>query len=315
MQYPINFTSLIETFHHLPQQKIAKGLSAILFVYLAYLLAQITWLVMPEGDYKVSHSVNSKLTNKQQEKSALSMTSLKSLNLFGLYTDKPEEIKTLDVTDAPETRLNLTLAGVVASDEKSTSAAVIENNGKQETYSPGETITGTRAVLDSVFNDRVIIKHAGRLETLMLDGFKFGDTQLAAKPIKKKKDKTQSRTKFPSSPNFVDQRANKALSENARLLKNDINSDPSKITDYLKISPKRIGGKVIGYRLMPGGNPEFFKSAGLKNGDVAIQMNGYDLSIPTEAARAIGALKEEKEVSLLLDRNGEITEILFSIDE
>jgi general secretion pathway protein C len=70
----------------------------------------------------------------------------------------------------------------------------------------------------------------------------------------------------------------------------------------------------VGYQLMPGKNPEFFKSSGLKSGDVAIQMNGYDLSQPSEAAQALRALKQEREVSLLLDRNGDITEILFSID-
>ena len=65
---------------------------------------------------------------------------------------------------------------------------------------------------------------------------------------------------------------------------------------------------------MPGKDPTFFESAGLKNGDVAIQMNGFDLTEPREAAQALQSLKEEREVSLLLDRNSEITEILFSID-
>ena len=66
---------------------------------------------------------------------------------------------------------------------------------------------------------------------------------------------------------------------------------------------------------MPGKNPEFFQTSGLKSGDVAIQMNGYDLSVPSEAAQALQALKQQKDVSLLLNRNGELTEILFSIDE
>ena len=42
-------------------------------------------------------------------------------------------------------------------------------------------------------------------------------------------------------------------------------------------------------------------------------MNGYDLTAPSEAAQALSALKQDKEVSLLIDRNGELNEILFSI--
>ena len=114
---------------------------------------------------------------------------------------------------------------------------------------------------------------------------------------------------------MVDQRRNKSLTNSVTNLKRDINKDPGKITDYLKISPKRQNGTIIGYRLMPGKKAEFFKASGLKSGDVATQMNGFDLTVPSEAAQALKALKQEREVSLLLDRNGEMTEILFSINE
>jgi general secretion pathway protein C len=317
MQLPSNFSSIIEFFSQLPQQKIAKVTSALLLVYITYVLAQITWMVVPSGEYKTSSHIQAKFAAKDIKSSVVSLTSLKSLNLFGTYTDQVEEVDVVEVVTAPETQLNLTLSGVVASDDKATSAAVIENKGKQDTYSPGETITGTRAVLDSVFSDRVLLKHAGKLETLMIDGFDYSESvrEIRSKPpartakIKKNSKKQNSY----SSPNIVDQRTNKMLSKSAKSFREDLNTDPSKITDYLKISPKRKNGKVMGYRLMPGKNAKFFQSAGLKSGDVAIQMNGYDLTAPREAAQALLALKEDKEVSLLIDRNGEMTEILFSI--
>ena len=73
-------------------------------------------------------------------------------------------------------------------------------------------------------------------------------------------------------------------------------------------------GATVGYLLMPGKDPEFFKSSGLQSGDVAVQMNGYDLTSPIDAAQALQALKTEPEVALWVDRNGEVTEILFSIE-
>jgi general secretion pathway protein C len=318
MQLPSNFSSSVDFFTQLPQQKIAKVISVLLLGYIAYVLAQITWLVAPSGQYQASSNVTVKVTAQNTKAAAISLTGLKTLNLFGLYTDVIEEAETTEVENVPETQLNLTLTGVVASDDKTTSAAVIERSGKQDTYSPGETITGTRAVLNSVFRNRVILKHAGKLETLMLDGFDYNETTKKIKPntvsrpstIKKTSLKINSRL---TSPNVVDQRTNKMLSNSAQAFKDDINSDPSNITDYLKISPKRKDGEIIGYRLMPGENAEFFQNAGLKSGDIAIQMNGYDLTVPSEAAQALSALKQDKEVSLLIDRNGELNEILFSI--
>jgi general secretion pathway protein C len=318
MQLPSNFSSSVDFFTQLPQQKIAKVISVLLLGYIAYVLAQTTWLVAPSGQYQASSNVTVKVTAQNTKAAAISLTGLKTLNLFGLYTDEIEEAETTEVENVPETQLNLTLTGVVASDDKTTSAAVIERSGKQDTYSPGETITGTRAVLNSVFRNRVILKHAGKLETLMLDGFDYNETTKKIKPntvsrpstIKKTSLKINSRL---TSPNVVDQRTNKMLSNSAQAFKDDINSDPSNITDYLKISPKRKDGEIIGYRLMPGENAEFFQNAGLKSGDIAIQMNGYDLTVPSEAAQALSALKQDKEVSLLIDRNGELNEILFSI--
>jgi len=316
MPLPPNVANIIEVFSQLPQQKIAKGISVLLLGYIAYVCAQVTWLVAPSGPFENSGSVSVKVPQQGTKPSTISLSNVKSLNIFGLYNESQKEVNVAEVENVPETNLNLTLTGVVASDDKTTSAAVIENNGKQNTYSPGETITGTRAILDSVFSDRVILKHAGNLETLMLDGFDFKEANdrraKVSSPIANKKP--VKRKKYLTSPNVVDQRSNKLLSRSAKSFKDDINSDPSKITDYLKISPKRKDGKVVGYRLMPGKNAKFFQDAGLKSGDVAIQMNGYDLTMPSEAAQALSALKQDKEVSLLIDRNGDMTEILFSID-
>ena len=111
-----------------------------------------------------------------------------------------------------------------------------------------------------------------------------------------------------------DRRDNKSLTKIAKSLTSDLENDPGKITDYLKISRKLKDGKTIGYQLMPAKDPTFFESAGLKSGDLAVQMNGFDLTEPREAAQALKSLREQREVSLLLDRNGDMTEILFSID-
>ncbi|ASP48144.1 type II secretion system protein GspC [Cognaticolwellia beringensis] len=312
-----NLSSAFEQLPKLPQRKITQVIIVVLLCYIAYLFAQITWLGLAESDQNTSLTLNGMSSVSSAPKKAVQVEAIQSLNLFGVYSQQREERVEEVVEDAPETRLKLILTGVVASSDKATAAAVIQSAGKQETYSIGENIKGTRASLENVFNDRVILKVSGSFETLMFEGLIFDKN---VKPVQPNYNKsvgpqlTKNSNENSSSPNIVDQRNNKALTQVATSLQEELTSDPAKITDYLKISPKRENGKITGYQLMPAKDPTFFQNAGLKSGDVAVQMNGFDLTAPREAAQALQSLREQREVSLLLDRNGDMTEILFSID-
>lgn len=305
-------SGLQERVYQLPQPKLAKAVSVLCAVFIAFQLAKFTWLIIPiESSNSTSQVFTNNASNNAGSSSekSLDLSALRNLNLFGVFT-KAKPVERVEVKDAPETKLNLVLVGTVATTDE-TAAAIIAYNGKQETYGIGDKITGTRAVLESVSTDRVLIKQSGRLETLMLDGFKYSK----ASNRTPNKVKTNSRKIEAVSPKneLIDQRANKRLSESAQQMKRELSQNPGKIADYLNIRPERREGSIIGYKLSPGRNPEFFKLSGLKVGDVAVQMNGLDLTIPTEAAQAMQALKQEQEISLLVDRQGALTEILFSI--
>ncbi|WDE14673.1 type II secretion system protein GspC [Thalassomonas haliotis] len=310
--------SLNETIAKLPQQRIAQVIIILMLAYIAYLGAQITWMLVPEPAANNTATRLSGANKVSQEKQTVSVSKIQALNLFGEYNSQAVEEEVIEIEDAPETRLNLTLTGVVASSNSNNAAAIIEHQSSQETYGIGDLITGTRATLEQVHNDRVLIKQSGRLETLMLDGFDYEQGKGGKSKAFRAKPVTSRNKSKPKSSRMsakrLDQRDNRQLSKSVTSLRNDITQDPGKITDYLKISPKRENGSVTGYRLMPGKNPGFFQSSGLKSGDVAVQMNGFDLTVPSDAAQALRALKQEREVALLIDRNGEMTEILFRID-
>jgi general secretion pathway protein C len=317
-----NLTNAFEQLAKLPQQKITQVIILVLLSYIAFLFAQITWLGLAETDHNANLTLNNLSSFSVVPKEQVQVKAIQALNLFGVFSQKNVNRVEKIVEDAPETRLQLILTGVVASSNKATAAAVIESRGKQETYSIGENIQGTRAVLEDIFHDRVLLKISGGLETLMFEGLIFDKNIKVIKPRYNQQAVTQPTKNMSqkSSPdnfsptNIVDQRDNKVLAQVTRTLRSELASDPGKITDYLKISPKRENGKITGYQLMPAKDPIFFQSAGLKSGDVAVQMNGFDLTAPLEAAQALQSLKEQREVSLLLDRNGDITEILFSIE-
>jgi len=316
MAFPTNTTALTSLFTQLGHRRVAQLVMALLVIYIAYVSAKITWSFVSQEQTTPYSSVNSnsKGANPSQVNKAVDVAKIQSLNLFGLYNENSDETAEIEMANVPETQLNLTLAGLVASDDKTIAAAIIENQGKQETYGIGDIIIGTRANLEQVLIDRVIIKHSGRLETLMLDGFDYSQParELAKKPLPRK---TRSNVGAkPAGTGVVDQRNNKALTATAKNLRNELSENPAKISDYLRISPKRKDGNIVGYSLRPGKKPEFFKLSGLKTGDVAVQMNGFDLIAPAQAMQAMAEMKTARDISLLVDRQGSLTEILISLD-
>ena len=316
MVFPTNMTAVTSLFTQLDHRRVAQLVMALLLVYIAYVSASITWSVVPQAQSSKSTSVNANSNNVNANKAnkTIDVAKIQSLNLFGQYNEGVVDTPEIEMSNVPETKLNLILSGLVASDEKSIAAAVIENQGKQETYGIGDIIIGTRANLEQVLMDRVIIKQSGRLETLMLDGFDYSQP---AKGVANKPAPRKPRPKVrPNSTGsgVVDQRSNKQLTVTAKNLRNELSNDPAKIGDYLRISPKRKDGSIIGYTLRPGKKPDFFKQAGLKAGDVAVQMNGFDLIEPAQAMQAMAEMKKARDISLLVDRQGSLTEILISLD-
>jgi general secretion pathway protein C len=288
---------------------------AILIAYIAFIFANITWSIVPVTQHSqvTSTANNSKNIVGSQQTKFIDVAKIQALHLFGFYDETEETTPEVEMSNVPETTLNLILSGLVASDDKTIAAAIIENQGKQETYGIGETINGTRANLEQVLMDRVLIKQSGRLETLMLDGFDYNQPvkdvakkSVASKPTKDDNDASRS--------DLVDHRRNKHLTDTAKNLRSELSKDPTKISDYLRISPKRKSGQIVGYSLRPGKSPEFFKLAGLKNGDVAVQMNGFDLIEPAQAMQAMAEMKKARDISLLVDRQGSLTEILVSLE-
>ena len=303
-----NLTSFSAALAKLPQQKIAQAVSVLLLIYIAFMVAKTTWLIIPSANHSINTNgmVSVKPTKNQSHDKNYDLSKLKALNLFGEYKTQEQEVVVEQITNAPETRLQLTLSGLVASDDVNIAAAIIEHKGKQETYGIGDIIKDTRASLEQVLIDRVIIKQSGRAETLMLDG---ADYNQPAQTVSHKQERTKqnknnvSQSSSSVTANVVDQRANQSLSDTAKKLRADLSNDPGKITDYLRISPARKNGEIVGYRLSAGKNPDFFNLSGLKAGDIAVQMNGYDLLAPIEAAQAMTALKTERDITLLVNRN------------
>ena len=290
------------------QQKINFLAVALLAIFLLSYAAELTWRVWPQpvdnGRLKTISSGQPVILKNSN--SRLNLADIKRLNLFGDYNAEPIEEK--EVTDAPVTRLNLTLTGVVSSSVKDQGAAIIKNRNQQQTYGIGEKIEGTNASLKEVYADRVIIKNGSSSETLMLDGVDYNkiSNQSINQPI-------QAPVTI-SQPNTRDL-GRRTLSDDAIQASKELQDQPASFIDYIAVSPHRPNGELLGYRVSPGKKPALFKAAGLKSGDVITDINGLDLTDMQQALEAMNMLKELQSLQISVQREDELITIYLDLPQ
>lgn len=298
---------IISTTAKLPQQQLSKLCFVGAGIIALYMVAQISWQLVPVSEDSQPWRP---IPMAASDKVSTNISPIENLNLFGRYNDQPVAAKPVvepeQITNAPKTSLSIQLVGVVASTAEQNGLAVIDSRGNQNTYSIGDKIKGTSASLKEVYADRIIISNAGRYETLMLDGMKY-EAQTSAN--------SQLQQAKANKPQRIDQRNNKQVSAELKQSRDELLADPSKITDYLSISPVRRDGQVAGYRLNPGKDRKLFAQAGLKANDLVKSINGYDLTNNAEAIALMAELPTLTDASLMIERDGQLVEIMFSLPQ
>ncbi|MGS0682226.1 type II secretion system protein GspC [Shewanella sp. 125m-7] len=291
-----------------PQKPVSTAAFSIGLLIALYLLAQITWKLVPDNPATTRWVPTPVASNASGQ---VNILGLQKLSLFGQPDAAGAQPKAAPVeeiiTDAPKTSLSIQLTGVVASTTEKKGLAVIASSGSQDTYGLGDKIKGTSASLKEVYADRIIITNSGRYETLMLDGLEYNTNGAANQQLQK--------AKSASKGTIIDNRKNRAVAAELSESRQAILADPGKITDYLSISPVKSGGELSGYRLNPGKDRELFKQAGFKANDLAKSINGYDLTDMGQALEVMAQLPEMTEVALMVERDGQLVEIMFSLPE
>jgi general secretion pathway protein C len=280
-------------------QKSPMLFLVIISTLLAYQLALLTWAFVPEDKPNL-------LWKPVAEKNIQSPNKLNTKQLQHLFGEKAKKaqpvIKETSVSNAPKTRLNLKLVGVVASTDPQYSSVIIEKKGVQSSYFIDSKILGTSAVIVNIYQDRVILNVNGSPQTLMLDGVEALDKQHLNH---EKNDQSRQKTK----PNKII----KADVRTVKLDRKELLKNPGKLTDYIRISPVRENGIVKGYRVKPGKDREIFEQAGLKSGDLAVELNGIDLTDTQQAFTLMKEFPTMTDMTLSVERDGQLHELYFSI--
>ncbi|MDH5734764.1 MAG: type II secretion system protein GspC [Gammaproteobacteria bacterium] len=283
----------------LDQKRINKylppAINILLLIACSYTLAQLTWLLIPVEDNSTIVPVQQSVKTAVIEQNALQqkIKSIPDAHLFGIYQQKADAPVQ---QDAPETKLNLVLKGVLASDPMKSASAIIAKgkNGAEDIYGIGDNVAS--AIIREIYPDRVILERSGRFETLRLPK-EFSDNTLIQM----------------TEPDLSDD--NNATTPGAILgnIRNKIIKNPTSFGEYAIPVPYNENGKLKGYRLQPQGDRALFDQVGLDANDVVIQINGVDLNDPAKGLKALRELQQAKQVDITVLRDGAEIPLHFEI--
>lgn len=314
----LKITQLQQGFKKIPQKKLCALVVIFAVIYCAYLTARLVWLVWPTPSVKPLDIQPVGAVKSTQK--TININNLVAKNLFGdaqKVIAEPEQKEV--ISDAPETNLSINLTGVVAANENDKAGlAIIESQGKQETYGIDDAIRGTRAKLAQVLPDRAILDVNGRFETLMLDGMTFSKKVSMPVPASKKNASSTPRqarsgSRLSKQKQTINATVKPELKQALSNTRKELLTNPGKLFDYIRVTSEFKEGQVIGYRLKPGKNPALFSQLGLKHNDLAVAISGYQLNDMKQAMSALQVLRTSTDATITIDRNGELIDVQFSL--
>jgi len=285
-------------------QRAARISALLLGVWIIWRSAALTWLLVPAPELPMPPvSVEPQRTPTRESGNAQALSSLQGLHLFGVAAAPAAAVKQGPI-DAPETRLNLTLKGALASDVPEEARAIIAAAGGEErTYAIGAEIPGG-ARLSEIYPDRVILERGGRYETLRLPR----DASALAPGL------GPQSTRGSVGP----QGAGRAVGrmDTGQLIRDyreKMAQNPAVLLDIARPEVVREQDRFLGFKLHPGNRRELFAQLGLQDGDVVTEVNGIQLDDPGQGAQVLESIREGDQLSLTVRRRGEDINLAFSI--
>ena len=212
---------------------------------------------------------------------------------------------------ARESRLELTLRGIIAFNAAGEGSAVIEYRGRQAIYSVDDELpVGGNVVLAKVMPEQVVLDNGGTYELLRLYPPNELDTQLTGRRALAAGD---TRT-APVAAAVIDRRSDAESAALAAGYRDQLYEDPQSLADLVRISAVREEGALQGYRVTPGRDRAQFEQLGFRPGDLVLAVNGLSLSDPANTMRLYQAMRSASEVSFELLRAGEAVALSVSLD-
>ena len=326
------------------QTRLPYYTAVVAIVLLTHSLAQLTWSLVPQ-------SVNAPQSEAVQQQAPLAYRAVReqplaqkigNLNLFGKFEPVKAVQEPVRPKVVPETKLNLKLRGVFASQNQEASHAIIADaRGDEDSYRVGSEVPGG-AILKEIHSDHVIILHNGRLETLKLPveegqeaiGGRAGAGS-SARPVSPMTSSrmsgavnqsrsigaanigggSQASSGAPETRTSVEH-LSAEVADNAQLLgqyRSALLNNPNSVMGLVNVSPYEKDGQLMGYRIRPGRDRALLQRFGLRSGDVITSVNGVPMNNPVKALEVLRDLSSASSLSVEVNRNGAPQSFTFQI--
>jgi len=270
-------------------------INLLLVVWIAWLLAGLTWDLVSGRESLEIEPPATQVKTSPVDQSAQLVHQLPSWHLFGEAARDAAPAKQAVPVDAPDTRLKLVLRGAYSSGDAAYSRAIIADpRGKELMYAIGDKLPGN-AELSEVHADRVILLRGGRYETLRL-------------PQDEQSGAAASRSRSPAASASPAQRLGS--------IRETLKQNPKSLYGLVRATPKKDEeGKMIGYTLQPGRDPQLFEQMSLQPGDVVTKINDISLDNLSNGMRALKSAQSGETVSMTVMRGDAEETLSFSVPE
>ncbi|NMT64759.1 type II secretion system protein N [Marinobacter orientalis] len=266
---------------------LANLLLAGLVVYLAWVLAQTTWLIAwDERPVAVASSA------ADTSASAAASRRLQPMAAHQIFGRAEGQARVAEVVrrSAPETRLNLRLEGVMVAEQPEDSGAIVAgSNGVTEHYRVGDLLPGN-AELAEVEPGRVLIRRNGQYESLTFDD------EVPAGLVENVAEQPPA-----SSP--------EQFLSNAR---EQLDSQGVAALVPYGLSPAGDDGSA-GY--VYDGSSAMLNAVGLRGGDVITAINGQPLGDLEQDMVLLEDWRSEPQLDIEIERDGSILTVSYAIPE
>ncbi len=254
----------------------------LLVILIALSAARLFWLVWPAGDDVLVPAITGPANDNADQ--SIDVDTIASAHLFGEQQVTDSAAEQREILNAPETRLNLTLTGIISESNGQRSRALIQTGrSDQDSFSVEDTITNG-VKLHAIYANRVILDRSGRFETLTLESVK----------------QAKSLTGVTRS-----QAVSSELAEDLGDVRQKILANPANAQRYIRLQPERQNGSLVGYRIYPGADRGLFEKAGLKPGELVTAVNGQPLNNPAASLKLLSNLAQASSASVTLERDGQ----------
>jgi general secretion pathway protein C len=289
------------------QRRIIVIVQLALTLLLALTLAELTWKLIPAPvqAFAPARAVTGAAAARRDDAAQGVTWDLAQRHLFGVKSAGP----TPSVDSLPETQLNLTLSGVVASGSVTGGGAIIAAPGGVEAFYTINAQLPGGAMLKEVHPDRVVLERNGRLETLRLPKEGLGNAGSGGQ------ETPGGAGPRAATPTRGAAGVSGGPPPTLREYRDMFISDPKSTGNLVQINPKSADGRFIGYELQPGKDAALLSRMGLAAGDIVTSVNGVKLDSPAKALNLLRGLSSMEEIRLDIERGGVPQSLIVNINQ